>query len=121
MADVGIYTKNADIVVRAGVNANATAITLAETDKYVLDVEAYINTVTNFNWSDWYVGTPNADFSGILKEAGGCLCAIYVINYDIDAIGRSTATLMINMLYDRATKAIAQLTEADKRGLVQNG
>lgn len=118
MVDVGLYIKNADIAVRAGANVNATAISTTETDKYVLDVEAYINVATTYNWSDAYVTGLNADVSGILKEAGACLCAIYAINYDIDAIGRSTATLMINILYDKAQKAIKELKEKTQQGFI---
>ena len=38
MADDGVWTTNAMIAAKAGANVNATAITVAETDKYVLQV-----------------------------------------------------------------------------------
>lgn len=120
MVDDGIYTKNADILARCGVNANATSKATAATDIYVLDVESYINVVTETNWSDLFTAGLNADVGGILTEAGACLCAINVIMSDMDAIGRSVATTMVNILLDRANKAIKDLKEQGKQGFVKN-
>ena len=111
MADVGIFTKNADIQARAGANANATAKATAATDIYVLNVESVINDMTRFNWSDAFTAGLNADVQGILTETGACLCAIYVINYDMDAIGRSTAESMITVLRDIALRNISILRD----------
>ena len=103
MADVGIFTKNADILARVGANANATAKATAATDVYVLNVESTINALTRFNWSDWYadvVDVASVDIKGILTETGASMCAINVINWDMDAIGRSVAESMITVLRD---------------------
>ena len=100
MADFGIYTKNADIQARCGVDANATAKATAATDIYVLNVEATINNITRFNWSDQFTAGINADVAGILTETGASACAINVINFDMDAIGRSVAESMITVLRD---------------------
>ena len=112
MADFGIYIKNADIVARAGTNANATSVATAATDVYVLDVEALINSLTRFNWSDAVTTGLNADVEGILREAGACFCAIYVIQWDMSGFtSRIEAEDMINVLRDRALFAISILRD----------
>ena len=112
MVDIGIWTKNADIVARAGIDANATSITTAETDKYVLDVEALINCSTRVNWSDLVTTGLNADVEGILREASACLCAVYVIANDFTGTGSRTRIEFedrVNVLRDRALFALAIL------------
>ncbi len=83
MADFGIYTKNADIVARAGVNANSTSSAVAATDVYVLDIEAFVNSWTRFNWSDLVTAGINVDVQGILTDTSASLCAMNVINDDM--------------------------------------
>jgi len=111
MADVGIYTKNADIVARAGTNANATAVAVAATDIYVLNVESFINSATRYNWSDAFAGL-NVDVKGILTETGACLCAIYVIQWDMSGFtSRVEAEDMINVLRDIALRNMSILRD----------
>jgi len=112
MADVGIFTKNADIQARAGANANATAKAVAATDVYVLNIESFINCTTRYNWSDWFAGTPNADVKGILTDCGACLCAMIVINYDMSGFSsRAEAETMLDVLRDRAVNDLKLLED----------
>jgi len=120
MADDGIFTTNAQIAVRAGANVNATAITVAETDKYVLDVEALINSLTRYNWSDAVTAGLNADVEGILREGSACLCAIYAIQYNMSGFTtRVEAEDMINILRDKALFAIAILRDKKVQTFIQ--
>ena len=118
MADFGVYTKNADIQARCGINANATAKATAATDIYVQSIEAYVNTATQYNWSGAFIGATGSEFIPLLTEAGACLCAINVIQQDPDAIGRSAAALMLNVLDDRATRAIKEIKDKDGRDII---
>jgi hypothetical protein len=112
MVDDGIYTTNAQIQARAGTNANATAKSAAETDKYVLSVEALVNSLTRYNWSDAVTAGLNADVQGILTEASACLCAVYVVAQDMSGYSsRIEAEDLINVLRDRALFAIAILRD----------
>lgn len=121
MADLGIWTSNAQIAVRAGANVNATAITIAETDKYVLDVEAYINNITRVNWSDLVTAGLNVDVEGLLREASACICAMYAINYDLSSFtDLAHAQTMLNVLYDRSQKAIALLKDKKREDFVKD-
>ena len=102
MADDGVYTKNADIQALAGINANATSKAVGATDVYVLSVEAKINSITRYNWSDKFA-TLNVDVKGILTETGACLCAMKVINSDMNGFtSRSEAQTMLDVLSDTA-------------------
>lgn len=121
MADVGIYIKSADIIARAGTNANATAVAPLATDIYVLDVEAFINAATRVNWSDLVTAGLNVDKEGILREAGACLCAIYVIQWDMSGFtSRIEAEDMINILRDRYLNAMSILRDQKTKDFVKS-
>ena len=112
MADDGIYTKNADIIARCGANANATSKATAATDIYVLNVESWINCATRFNWSDAFTAGLNADVGGILTDVGACICAIYVIQWDMSGFtSRIEGEDMINVLRDRALAGLSILRD----------
>lgn len=112
MADDGIYTSNAQIAVRAGANVNATAITVAETDKYVLEVEASINAQTRTNWSDLVTAGLNADVQGVLTECSACMCAQMAIMYDMSGFSSLLeAQTMLDVLDNRYKAALKTLKE----------
>jgi hypothetical protein len=101
MADVGIWIKNANIQARAGANASATAKATAATDVYVLDVEAFINDACLYNFSDKYASL-NDDVKFLLMDVGACICAMYVISYDMSNFSsRSEAQTMLDFLDSR--------------------
>lgn len=119
MADDGIYTTNAQIQARAGVNASAVSKAVGETDKYVLDVEAMINAMSRTNWSDLVTAGLNADVEGILREASACFCAIYVITQDMSGFtSRVEAEDMINILRDKALFAMGILKDKQVRAFI---
>lgn len=121
MADDGIYTTNAQIQARAGINASAVAKAVGETDKYVLDVEALVNSMTRFNWSDAVTAGLNVDAEGILREASACFCAIYVITQDMAGFtSRVEAEDMINVLRDKALFAISILRDKKVQKFIQD-
>ncbi len=112
MADFGIWTKNVDIQAKAGTSANATAKAIAATDVYVLDVEAMVNVLTRFNWSDAVTAGLNADVEGILRDVTSNLCAIYVIQWDMSGYSsRIEAEDMINILRDAALRGMSILRD----------
>ena len=117
MADLGIWTKNADIQARCPAQVNATNKLTAATDAYVLDVEAYINAATKVNWSDIYAGL-DADLKLILKEVGACICAMYVISSDMSGfVGRNGETAL-DFLHYRIVKGMELLNETAVRKFI---
>ncbi len=111
MVDFGIWTKNADIQAKAGINANATSKATAATDVYVLEVESMVNVLTRYNWSDAFAGL-NADVKNILKEVTSNICAIYVIQSDMSGFtSRIEAEDMINVLRDAAFRGLSILRD----------
>ena len=119
MADTGIFTTTAEVQHKAGANANTTANTETYINDFVAQAESLINADVTYNFSDNYAAL-NADVKGILKLAASAKAAMMVINYDLDAIGRSTATLMLNVLKDEYDMAIRILRDKRKQGFIDN-
>ena len=122
MADLGIFTKNADIQALAGTNAGATAKLTAATDVYVLNVEATICVEAQFDYSAaWTAGTLDATMKLALTQAGAARCAMYIVNADLTAMSareRETTLDFLNSLYDASMKL---LTDRDKKQYIVDG
>ena len=119
MTDFGIYTKNADIQAYAGINANTTSKNTTATDVYVLSVEAKINAMTRFNWSDAFSGL-NVDVKGILTETGAAWCAMNVIKDDMSGFtSRFEAETMLDVLRDFVTTNISILRDIKTKTLMK--
>jgi hypothetical protein len=121
MADTGIFATTAEIGYKAGNGKSAVSSAEAYTNSYIAQAESYINTRTLYNWSDAYAGL-NADFKGILKDAGSSLAAIYVINYDMSGFtSRQEALTMINILWARVEECCKILEKEANRTKVIEG
>ncbi len=119
MTDFGIYTKNADIQARAGVNANATSKATTATDVYVLDIEASINAMSMFNWSDAVTTGLNADVEGILTDVGASMCASIVIESDMSGFtSLDEAITMLNFLNNAINRGLSNLRVIAKRDFI---
>ena len=118
MADEGVFCKNADILVRAGTNCDATALTTAETDKYVLDVEALICCETLRDWSTDYASlTKNTKL--LLKEAGACKCAMKVIATDLSGMQLLEAQTRLDVLDEHYKHAVLLLKSQDVKDFIK--
>ena len=110
MADVGIFTKNADIQALAGTNAGATAKAVAATDIYVLNVEAAICVASTYDYSAaWTAGTLDATMKLLLTQTSAAKCAMNVVNADLTAMsGRERETILdyLNTLYIEGMKLL---------------
>jgi len=121
MADVGIYIKNADIQARAGVNANETSKAVTATDVYVLDIEATINAMTMWNWSDEVTAGLNEDVQGILTDVGASMCAVIVITSDMSGFtSRDEAIAMVNILNNTINRGLMSLKDTARRTFIKN-
>lgn len=119
MADFGIYVKNADIQARAGVNANATSKAVAATDVYVLNIEASINAMTMFNWSDAVTAGLNADVQGILTDVGASMCAVIVVTSDTSGYtSLDEAIFLVNVLNNSINRGLMNLRVIAKRDFI---
>ena len=96
------------VKLRAGINA--AVLTTAQYTQIINQAEGDIIAETRVNWIDIY-STMNADFKQVLQGACAAKAAIKVIEHDPDAIGKSTAGFMVNILwaeYNQAIKALAE-------------
>ena len=111
MTDTGIFATTAEVERKAGANASATSKAEAYVNDYMTQVEAEINAITRFNWSDAYSGL-NTDTKGLLKQAATNMAAIYVISYDMSGFTtRTEAENMINILRDAALRNLSLLRD----------
>ena len=119
MTDTGILATTAKVTRKSGANASSVSNVESHINQFMTEAEAEINVVTGFNWSDVY-STLNVDVQGILKRASTTLAAGDVINFDPDAIGRSTAELMLDKLRDDYLRCISILRQVVKRDFVND-
>ena len=100
------------IVIKAGINVSDTASTSgAILEQFSNDAEGYINGITRYDWVANYnlIGT---NFKTLLADASSCLAASYLIAYDMSGYtSRGEAESLINILYDRAFKAVEALKD----------
>lgn len=113
MADTGIFATTLECQEKAGANASSTANTEAYINSYISQAESRINVESEYNWSDAY-SSLSSDVKKILTEAASNLVAIYILNYDPDAVGRDTAIFRVNLLYTQYLDIIKILRETDK-------
>ena len=108
MADTGIMATTQQILDFAGANVSSVSSDEAFTNRYVLLAENIVNVTVTFDFSAVY-STLTIQVKSILSTAVAALAANMVINYDPDAIGRSSATLRMNVNKDLFNIAIAEL------------
>ena len=115
MVDTGIMTISGQVVAKAGANINSvfTTYTVANVDEarmnqFILEAENLINSTLTYDFSAVY-STLTAQVKNILNTAASAWAAMRCINYDPDAIGRSTSTLKLNVLKDEYNTAINEL------------
>ena len=120
MVDVGIYTKNATIVILAGKNAGTTEVSVTETDKYVLFVEAQIDVRTTTDWSTKYTaGDLDTTLRDVLSLPGAAGCAMIAVNANptkYPARQWETTLSVLNSIYEEGIKS---LSVDDGAGLVK--
>lgn len=109
MAFTGITATEAEIDQKSGANVSAGFTDTMKTQS-LLQAESYLNDETTRNWSDDFGGL-NTDVKFIITAFTASWVATDAINYDLDAIGRGTATLMLNVLANIMQKALRTLKD----------
>ncbi len=113
MAFTGITATEAEINQKSGANVSASFTDTMKTQS-LLQAESYLNSETRKNWSDWYATSPNVDIKFLITAFTSSWVAVDAINYDIDAIGRGTANLMLNVLRDIMMRSLETLKDKTK-------
>ena len=119
MAFTGITATEAEIDQKSGANVN-TAFTDTMKTQSLLQAESYLNTETTKNWSDDFAGL-NADVKSLVTSFTASWVATDAINYDINALGRGTATLMLNVLANIMSKALSTLKDKNTNQTFMDG
>jgi len=113
MADAGQFAQDADILLRLPTGSSATVKAAGYFDKIVLDVEAFINCATRFDFSTADAATTlNTTVRGILIDTASCLCAIEGIIFDMSGFtSRIEAEDAINVLRDISLRNLSILRD----------
>lgn len=111
MAVTSIMSTEAEINQKLGANVN-TNFTDAMKTAAGLQGESVINSITRFNWSDWFAGSPNADVKGILSDFVSSFVALQAIIYDMSGFtSRYEAETMLDVLRDGMMRNISLLRD----------
>lgn len=99
MTEAGTLCINADVVKKAGLNANATAIAEASTNVLIKEAEGLISTATRYDWVSNYASVSTIGRE-ILRDAVSSYVAVQAINYDMSGFStRQEALIMVNILW----------------------
>lgn len=122
MTEAGTLCINADVVKKAGVNANSTAVSEAYTNVYIKMAEGKICLDTRYDWVTNYAGV-SAIGKEILRDATASYSAIDVINDDMSGYtSRQEALIMVNILWARYKEIVNQITKDNKyKDFILNG
>ena len=99
------------IVIKAGKNVSSSAVSGAILEQFSDEAEGFINAVTRYDWVANY-SKVGANYKPILADAVSALAGSYMVAYDMSGYtNRGEAEDVINILHDRASRAIAILKE----------
>jgi len=107
-----LFCTSGAIVIKAGrYPSDTAAASAAILQQFSDDAEGYINAITRYDWIANY-SSVSTNFKQVLADAASCLAGAYIIAYDMSGYtSRGEAESMINILYDRAAKAIEALRD----------
>ena len=109
MAFTGITSSESEIDQRSGANVS-TDFTADMKTKSLLSAENFLNVETGKNWSDAF-GNLDVDVKSLVTAYTASWVARDAINYDPEAMGRSTAILKMNVLRDIMNKSLSTLKD----------
>ena len=110
MVMTSIMTTEAEVDQKTGDNVS-TGFTDTMKTAAGLQGESMVNVVARFNFSDWFVGSPNADVKGLLSDIVSSFVAIQGIAYKMSgqdgAKSRIEAEDQINVLRDGMLRGLS--------------
>ncbi len=121
MTDEGTFCTTAQVQQKAGENASVTSNTEAFINDFVKQAEAYICSVTRFDWiSAW--GDLDAALRRILTESASNFAACYVIQFDMFGYTQiEEVEAMINFMMARFDINMALLRDQELQKFITKG
>lgn len=114
MAEEGTLCINADVLKKAGVNANSTATAEAYTNVFIKMAEGQLSSSARYDWVTNYSSVSTIG-KQILKDAASSYAAVQAINYDMSGFtSRQEALTMVNILWAGFQKCITLLEKDNK-------
>lgn len=109
MAEAGTLCINADVLKKAGANANTTATAEAYTNVFIKEAEGHLCASARYDWVTNYADV-SAIGKEILRDAASAYAAVQAINYDMSGFtSRQEALTMVNILWAGFDKVITLL------------
>ena len=115
---MGTYALSGAAVFKAGTDISPDLVE-GDYDYAILQAENFINDATRYDFSGaWATLSPSVKY--LLEQVTSDLAAIYLINFDMNSYGRTTATTMIEVLRDRALQGISLLRDKKTQDFMTN-
>ena len=118
MADTGILATTQQILDLAGVDVSSVASAEAFTNRYVLLAENFLNSAVTFDFSANF-GSLSDQVKSIVSLFVSAMAGNMVINYDQDAVGRSTAISRQNVNKDLMNMSLGILKNKSKQSFIR--
>lgn len=121
MVEAGTLCTNADVVKKAGLNANSTASAEAYTNVFILQAEAFFSVNAKYDFVANYASLPT-NMKEFLRDGVSSYAAIMVINYDMSGYtSRVEAQVMLDLNWSIVVEVINLLRDDKFRTFVQKG
>jgi len=119
---VETLTTAAEVVRKAGVNANATAIaSTAMITNFINEAEGVVCVNSRIDWVTKYAAI-TANYKQILNDTVASLAAMELINYDMSGYtSRNESRTMLNVLRDKAMRGLSLLRDAKQKEFLEYG
>jgi hypothetical protein len=121
MAEAGTLCINADVVKKAGANANTTAVAEAATNVYIKEAEGFVCSSARYDYVTNYasVSTIGKEF---LRDLTSSLAAIKALNYDMSGFtSRTEAQTMLDVNYAIVTEGINLIRDDKHKDFILSG
>ena len=106
MAEEGTLCINADVLKKAGLNANSTATAEAYTNVFIKMAEGILSTAARYDWKTNYSSISTIG-KEILRDAASSYAAVLAMNYDMSGYtSRQETLVMVNILWAGFQKTI---------------
>ena len=121
MAEQGTLCINADVVLKAGTNVNATAIIEASTNNYIKQAEGFVCLNSEYDWVTNYASVSTIGKEE-LRNITSSLAAFYAINYDQSGFSsRTEAQVMLDVCWQNVVEGINLINQDNYKTFVLEG
>lgn len=121
MTEAGTLCNNADVLKKAGLNANLSGASEIYTNVYIKEAEGFICASARYDFVTNYSGC-SVIGREFLRDVASSLSALKVINYDMGGYtSRTESQTMLDINYSAVVEGINLLRDDKYRDFIING